>query len=60
MAGKKVDTEARDNLQPWLTSLRKPGIDKDDMLKVYSDWVEKANYDTVSSHMSRLVTKPTK
>ena len=47
MAGKQVDAEARDNLQPWLSSLRTPGLSREGMLKIYSDWTEKATYDTV-------------
>ena len=61
MAAKNVSSDARKNLQAWLRSLRAPGLSQGDMVKIYSDWAEKANYDTVRlvfvlhlSHLMRL------
>lgn len=46
MTSRAIDSKSKESLQPWLVSLAASGISKDDMLKVYSDWNEKANYES--------------
>ena len=48
MTSRAIDSKSKESLQPWLVSLAASGISKEDMLKVYSDWNEKANYESVS------------
>ena len=47
MAATSVSAEARENLQTWLKVLQTPGLSQDDMADIYSDWADKADYDTV-------------
>lgn len=48
MATTTTDSEVKENnLPPWLTPLRAPGVSSDVVIKTYAEWVERGNYDLV-------------
>ena len=47
MAAPIVSAEARKNLQVWLEKLQTPGLPQGDMAEIYSEWADKADYETV-------------
>ena len=55
MAAPIVSAAARENLQAWLKKLQIPGLPQGDMAKIYSEWADKADYETVGLMLCLIV-----
>ena len=48
MASNSDKTESRASLKSLFVELRRPDLTPDKMLKIYDEWTEKSDYDSVS------------
>ena len=55
MAAAIVSAAVRENLQAWLKKLQTPGLPQDEMAEIYSEWVDKADYETVGLILCLIV-----